>query len=79
MMVYNVLYVLSLLACTAISRAELLLPLLASAEQQLQQRLSSGPADSVDVENVGDDELHVEMVCTCKYTVIGDNNFVVEE
>lgn len=48
--------------CAAIGRAQLLLPLLDSAEKKLQHRLSSEPHSSVNIEHVEEDETCVEMV-----------------
>ena len=53
---------LALVPCAAMARARLLLPLLAAAEEDLQRKMSSGPEGCVDIEHVGEDEPHIEMV-----------------
>ena len=44
------------------SRACHLLPLLATADHELQQRVSNEPSSTMDIENVAEDEPHIEMV-----------------
>ena len=44
------------------SRARDLLPLLATADHELQQRVSNEPPSTMDIENVTEDEPHIEMV-----------------
>ena len=46
------------------SRVQSFLPLLAKADDEMQQRMADGPPDAMNIENIADDESHVEMVLT---------------
>ena len=44
------------------SRVQSFLPLLAKADDEMQQRMADRLSDSMSIENIADDEPHVEMV-----------------
>ena len=46
------------------SRVQSFLPLLAKADDEMQQRMADGSPDAMSIENIADDEPHVEMVLT---------------
>lgn len=45
-----------------LDRVQGFLPLMAEADQKLKEDMESLPADALNIENVDDDEAHVEMV-----------------
>ena len=45
-----------------LSRAKNFLPLLAAANEKLEKELSTNAADSLNIENVEEDEQYIEMV-----------------
>lgn len=45
-----------------LDRVQGFLPLMAEADQKLKEDMESLPVDALNIENVDDDEAHVEMV-----------------
>ena len=52
---------------TVLARVKSFLPEMQAAEKDLAKRMTKEPAQSFDIENVKEDEKHVEMVCIFPY------------